>query len=214
MLDLHVERIGELAVVECEGRVVRSEAAFQLREAVTSLCNARIIVLDLSEVRAIEGGGLGMLLFLQRWAHDHDIQFKLSCSILLVNGDTLHPEMPPLWRAGGLGRIAAFGQISRRVSDAAIAWVQNCACQKPQELGYAQELWTYGLLTAHLRQQARSAGYPELEQVSRSKLHKILMQGELRPHKVRYYVERRDPEFESKMAAVLHVYKEVEILNE
>ncbi len=83
MLDLHVERIGELAVVECEGRVVRSEAAFQLREAVTSLCNARIIVLDLSEVRAIEGGGLGMLLFLQRWAHDHDIQFKLSCSILL-----------------------------------------------------------------------------------------------------------------------------------
>jgi hypothetical protein len=50
--------------------------------------------------------------------------------------------------------------------------------------------------------------------VSRSKLHKILRQGELRPHKVRYYVERRDPEFESKMAAVLHVYKEVEILNQ
>ena len=50
--------------------------------------------------------------------------------------------------------------------------------------------------------------------MSRSKLHKILMQGELRPHKVRYYVERRDPEFASKMAAVLHVYKEVEILNE
>jgi len=77
MLDLHVEKIGELAVVECEGRVVRTEAAFKLREAVTSLRNARIIVLDLSEVRAIEGGGLGMLLFLQRWAYDHDIQFKL-----------------------------------------------------------------------------------------------------------------------------------------
>ena len=116
------------------------------------------------------------------------------------------------------GVQAALGELPRsgkprRVSDAAIAWVQNCACQKPKELGYAQELWTYGLLTAHLRQQARAAGYPELERVSRSKLHKILMQGELRPHKVRYYVERRDPEFESKMAAVLHVYKEVEILN-
>ena len=81
-------------------------------------------------------------------------------------------------------------------------------------MGYAQELWTYGLLTAHLRQQARAAGYPERERVSRSKLHKILMQGELRPHKVRYSVERRDPEFASKMAAVLHVYKEVEIVNE
>ena len=50
--------------------------------------------------------------------------------------------------------------------------------------------------------------------MSHSKLHKILMQGELRPPKVRYYVERRDPEFESKMAAVLRVYKEVAILNE
>jgi anti-anti-sigma regulatory factor len=63
--------------MECEGRIVRSEAAFKLREAVMSLRNARIIVLDLSEVGAIEGGGLGMLLFLQRWACDHDIQFKL-----------------------------------------------------------------------------------------------------------------------------------------
>jgi len=117
------------------------------------------------------------------------------------------------------GVQAALGELPRsgkprRVSDAAIAWVQNSACQKSKELGYAQELWTYGLLTAHLRREARSAGYPELEQVSRSKLHKILMQGELRPHKVRYCVERRDPEFESKMAAVLHVYKKVEILNQ
>jgi anti-anti-sigma regulatory factor len=85
-VDLHVEKIGELAVVECEGRVVRSEAAFKLREAVTSLRNARIIVLDLSEVRAIEGGGLGMLLFLQRWAYDHDIQFKLFNPTASVRG--------------------------------------------------------------------------------------------------------------------------------
>ena len=76
-MDLHIEKIGDRAVIECEARVVRSEAAFELREAVTSLRNARIIVLDLSEVRATEGGGLEMLLFLQRWACDHDIQFKL-----------------------------------------------------------------------------------------------------------------------------------------
>jgi anti-anti-sigma regulatory factor len=69
--------MGDRAVIECKGRVLRSEAAFKLREAVTSLRNARIIVLDLSEVGAIEGGGLGMLLFLQRWAYGHDIQFKL-----------------------------------------------------------------------------------------------------------------------------------------
>ena len=77
MLDLHIEKIGDLAVVECEGRIVRSEAAFKLRKTVMSLRKARTIVLDLSQVRAIEGGGLGMLLFLQRWAYDHGIQFKL-----------------------------------------------------------------------------------------------------------------------------------------
>jgi anti-anti-sigma regulatory factor len=77
MLELSIERIGELAVVECKGRIVRSEAAFKLRRAVTSLKDSRIVVLDLSEVSAVEGGGLGMLLFLERWAFDHEIQFKL-----------------------------------------------------------------------------------------------------------------------------------------
>jgi anti-anti-sigma regulatory factor len=77
MLGVHIERIGDLAIVECEGGVVRSEAAFELREAVTSQGDARIIVFDLSEVSAIEGGGLGMLVFVQRWAYDHSIRFKL-----------------------------------------------------------------------------------------------------------------------------------------
>ena len=30
MLSVHSERIGEIAVIECEGRIVRSEAAFKL----------------------------------------------------------------------------------------------------------------------------------------------------------------------------------------
>jgi anti-anti-sigma regulatory factor len=77
MLSVHIENIGEMAVIECEGRIVRSEAAFELRRAVNLQSDARIIVLDLSEVTALEGGGLGMLIFLQRWAHDHDIRLKL-----------------------------------------------------------------------------------------------------------------------------------------
>ena len=77
MLELSIERIGELAVVECKGGIVRSEAAFKLRRAITSLEDSRIVVLDLSDVSAIEGGGLGMLVFLERWAFDHDIRFKL-----------------------------------------------------------------------------------------------------------------------------------------
>jgi anti-anti-sigma regulatory factor len=77
MLDLGIKRMGELAMVECKGRIVRSEAAFKLRKVVLCLGDPRVIVLDLSKVSAIEGGGLGMLLFLHKWASDHDIQFKL-----------------------------------------------------------------------------------------------------------------------------------------
>jgi len=102
---------------------------------------------------------------------------------------------------------------SRRIPDDAIAWVLHCACEKPKELGYAYELWTYSLLQAHVRKHCLEAGHPSLTELSRSRLHRILTQGEIRPHKIRYYVERRDPEFEAKMAVILHLYKEVEIVN-
>ena len=102
----------------------------------------------------------------------------------------------------------------RQLPDDAKARVQNCACQKPKDLSYSYELWTCKLLTAHVRKCCAEAGHPALQRLSRSKLHRILHEGELRPHKIRYYVERRDPAFESKMANVLHVHKEVEIIND
>ena len=54
MLNVIVENIGELAVVECEGRILQSEAAYKLREAVTSQTDAQVVVLELSEVSATE----------------------------------------------------------------------------------------------------------------------------------------------------------------
>jgi transposase len=69
-------------------------------------------------------------------------------------------------------------------------------------------------LIQHIRQHCQAVGYPELRRLSRSQLHKILTKEKLRPHKVRYYVERRDPDFEAKMTALLHVDKEVEIINQ
>jgi transposase len=117
------------------------------------------------------------------------------------------------------GLEAALGELPRpgrprQLTDDAVVWVQHCACQKPKELGYSYELWTYKLLTAHVRQHCAAAGHPALRTLSRSKLHKILRQAELRPHKIRYYVECRDLDFEAKMAIVLHIYKEVEVVNE
>jgi anti-anti-sigma regulatory factor len=77
MPSVHVDNLGEMAIIECAGRFVRNEAAFKLRDAVTSQTAARVVVLDLTEMHAIGGGGLGMLMLLQRWAQDHDIRFKL-----------------------------------------------------------------------------------------------------------------------------------------
>jgi anti-anti-sigma regulatory factor len=74
---LNVEEFGDVTIVECERRIVQAEAAHRLRNAVTAQAESRMIVLDLSEVEAIEGGGLGMLAYLQLWAFGHDIRLKL-----------------------------------------------------------------------------------------------------------------------------------------
>jgi anti-anti-sigma regulatory factor len=79
MLTIHVENLNQLAVVECKGRIVHSDSVFKLRDAVQAQAAARIIALDLSEVKTIGGGGLGMLAYLSRWARLHDLKLKLVC---------------------------------------------------------------------------------------------------------------------------------------
>jgi len=97
------------------------------------------------------------------------------------------------------------------LSAEARAWVVALACQKPKELGYAQELWTTRLLAKHVRKHCVAAGHPSLQRLARGTVSKILRANAVQPHKIRYYLERRDPRFETKMKQVLHVYKQVEI---
>ena len=77
MLTLNVEHFGDMAVIECYGRIVQSDAAFRLRNAVIVEAESRMIVLDFSEIEAVESGGLGMLAYLQLWAFAHDVKLKL-----------------------------------------------------------------------------------------------------------------------------------------
>ena len=77
MLTLSAWRIGRVAVIHCAGRIVRSDAAFRLRDAVALQREALVVLLDLSGVQALDGGGLGMLIFLQMWTHDRGIQLKV-----------------------------------------------------------------------------------------------------------------------------------------
>jgi transposase len=97
------------------------------------------------------------------------------------------------------------------LSAEARVWVVALACQKPKDLGYAQELWTTRLLAKHVRKHCVAAGHPSLQRLSRGTVSKILRAQAVRPHKIHYYLERRDPRFETKMKQVLHVYKQVEI---
>lgn len=94
------------------------------------------------------------------------------------------------------------------------AWVVHLACTKPKELGYAAELWTRQSLALHVRQQAPAAGHPALAQAAKATVQRILDEQHLHPHKVKYYLERRDPEFELKMKEVLLVYQEVALQNQ
>lgn len=68
-----VIEIDQAIIVQCRGRLVQSEAAFQLRNAVQSNKGVKRVILDFSELDALSGGGLGMLAFLQRWTEQDSI---------------------------------------------------------------------------------------------------------------------------------------------
>jgi transposase len=100
------------------------------------------------------------------------------------------------------------------ITEAAKAWVINLACQKPTEYGYAAEMWTRRALAAHARKYGPEAGHNCLQKAAKSTVQRILKGHPIRPDKIAYYLEKRDPEFESKMADVLCVYQEVNLQNE
>ena len=122
-------------------------------------------------------------------------------------------------RAVRFGVMAALDDSPRpgrepTITDDARAWVVSLACQKAKEIGYPHELWTTRLLARHVRENAAAAGHACLTRLAQGTLCKILDQHDVRPHKVRYYLERRDEAFEQKMAEVLCVYREVAVLRE
>ncbi len=98
------------------------------------------------------------------------------------------------------------------ISVEAKTWVVALACRKAKELGYPHELWTTRLLASHAREHGPAAGHACLGSLVQGTVCKILDAQEVKPHKMRYYLERRDPAFEAKMAQVLCVYRRVKVL--
>lgn len=98
-----------------------------------------------------------------------------------------------------------------QISEAAKAWIIDIACRKPVDLGLAAELWTLSALAEYVSANATKAGFPRLVRAGKTTVWRILDAHELKPHRVRYYLERRDPQFERKMAEVLVVYRDVNL---
>ena len=120
-------------------------------------------------------------------------------------------------RAMAYGALAALDDRPRpgkepTITPEAKAWLVSLACDKAKEHGYPHELWTTRLLARHARERGPAAGHQCLARLAQGTVCKLLGQEEIKPHKVRYYLERRDAEFEPKMAEVLCVYREVQVL--
>ena len=100
------------------------------------------------------------------------------------------------------------------ITGEAKAWVLNLACTKPKDHGLAAELWTYSELAKFTRNHAPKAGYDCLAKASKATIWRILAADPVQPHKIKYYLEKRDSEFDQKMQEVLIVYQEVNLQNE
>ena len=109
-----------------------------------------------------------------------------------------------LFDAPGRGRNA-------EITDDEKAWIISIACQKPVDLGYSAETWTRALLTKHINKFAEEAGHIRLATISQSKVRTILTEADIKPNKITYYCENRDPDFDQKMHNVLLVYKQLSL---
>jgi transposase len=122
-------------------------------------------------------------------------------------------------RAERLGVLAALDDSPRPgrepvITDEARTFIVDLACRKAKDLGYPHELWTTRLLAKHIREHGPKAGHDCLATLAQGTVCKILAAHEVKPHKVRYYLERRDPEFDARMAEVLCVYREVQLVKQ
>ena len=122
-------------------------------------------------------------------------------------------------RALALGPNAALKDTYHRPKEPTITleartWVVSVACTKPKDLGYAAELWTRSALAKHVRTHAGAAGHPSLAKAAKATVQRILAEQPLHPDRIKYYLERRDPQFDEKMKSVLLVYQAVALQNE
>ena len=104
---INTEQIGDVAVLQCAGRMVRAQALSLLNDAVTRLSHLRMIVLDLSEVELLDASGLGVLVSSHNWACAKGIQLRL------VNPSKLARQMLELTGRASVLHISSVEDVIR-----------------------------------------------------------------------------------------------------
>jgi len=126
-----------------------------------------------------------------------------------------------LWiqRVLGLGVKESLVDKSRSgkprvISAESRARIVSLACMKPKDLGYPHEIWTQRLLAEHIRENCIKEDHPDLSKINQGTISRILNASKIKPHKIRYYVAKADPDFDQKAANVLDTYREAKRINE
>lgn len=87
-----------------------------------------------------------------------------------------------------------------RFTKADRAAVVSLACRTPSQFGREQTLWTLDALSECATQTLVEGP------ISRSSVHRILQEAELRPHKVKMWCTSNDPDYDAKMRDVTRLY--------
>lgn len=173
-------------------------------------------------------------LFLKKWSNSKTkpIREVNRAKVLLLYSE--NTSISQISRETGISRETIYEYIDRAltigisaalkdkyhrpkapvITQEAKVWVINLACQKPKELGYAAEMWSYSKLAEHVRKTALANNHECLSKAVKATVFRILNESNIKPHRIKYYLEKRDEQFEEKMEEILCVYKEVNFQNE
>jgi len=76
MLKVHTRKLGNVAVVSVQGRIVNGETT-SLRDEVVCQSSVNTVMLDLARVSTIDASGLGLMLEMREQTQSRGMRFKL-----------------------------------------------------------------------------------------------------------------------------------------
>ena len=124
MLKVHDKKLGAIAVLCLEGRIVRGETE-PLDRAVSSQSDVSTVVLDLTHVSAIDAGGLGMLVHLREQTQSRGVDLKL------MNVSALVSRVLEISRLNSVFEITSGSEFLPAVSlgqTASVPKLGSCCC--------------------------------------------------------------------------------------